>query len=188
MDIMRVYERVKNILLAPREAFPILKTEIANVMQIYREYVLLVAALPAVGIILKFGGFWSFGYRLRLALMSYLLSLLTFYISAFIVDALAEKFGSTKDINNAFKLVAYAATGSMVGQFFTFLGWVGTLLGFAGLLYSIYLFYIGLPVFMDTPKERVFTYMVAVLVVSFVVYLILGAIFGSIFSVNLAWR
>jgi hypothetical protein len=127
----------------------------------------------------------GFGYSLRLAVTGYLVALASVYVSALIVDNLATNFRSAKNMNNAFKLVAYAWTPSLVAGLLSFLPGLGWLIGLAGALYSIYLFYLGLPVLMQTPQDKVIPYMVATAVVSIVVYVILGAILGVVFGVGL---
>lgn len=185
---MSIFDRIKNILMAPKSEFPTLKAEQVDVADYYKSYLLYIAALPAIGTLLSFGAVWSFGYRLRLAIISYLVTLASFYISAFIINELSQTFKSTKSLINALKLVGYAATASMVGQLLAFLPGIGWLLSLAGSVYSIYLFYLGLPVFMDTPQEKTIVYMVVAFLVSLVVYSVLAALLFPIFGVSMMWR
>lgn len=185
---MNIFDRIKNILMAPKSEFPTLKAESIDVVGLYKQYLIYIAALPAIGTIISFGTYFGFGYRFKMAIISYIVMLVSFYISAFIIDALAPSFNSTKNQTNALKLVGYASTPSMVGQFFAFLPGIGWLLSLIGAIYSIYLFYLGLPVFMDTPQEKTIFYMVVAFVVSFVVYLVLGAILFPIFGLSMMWR
>jgi hypothetical protein len=184
-DTMNVVNRVKNILLAPKSEFPALKTESIDVAGYYKQYLIYVAALPAIGTIIFVEG--SFGERFGMAIVGYIVALAGFYISALIIDVLATSFSSTKSQIAALKLVGYAWTPSMLGQFFFFFPGIGWLIGLAGTLYSIYLFYLGLPVFMDTPQEKTVVYMIVAFIVSIVVYLILGGILSSVFGVSYMW-
>ncbi|MFQ5627465.1 MAG: Yip1 family protein [bacterium] len=185
---MNIIDRIKNILMTPRSEFPTLKAEATDIAGLYKQYLVYIAALPAIGTIISFGAYWGFGYRFKLAIISYIVTLASFYISAFIIDALAPSFNSTKNQVNALKLVGYASTPSMVGQFFNFLPGIGWLISLAGAIYSIYLFYLGLPVFMDTPQEKTVFYMVVAFIVSLVVYMVLGALLFPIFGVSMMWR
>lgn len=185
---MNIVDRIKNILLTPQSEFPTLKAEATDVAGLYKEYLIYIAALPAIGTLLSFGQFFGFGYRFKLAIIGYLVTLVSFYISAYIIDALAASFNSTKNQVNALKLVGYASAPSMVGQFFTFIPGIGWLLSLAGTIYSIYLFYLGLPVFMDTPQEKTVIYMVAAFLISIVVYVVLAAILFPIFGLSMMWR
>lgn len=47
-----------------------------------------------------------------------------------------------------------------------------------GTLYGLYILYLGLPLMLGTPKDRVVTYVVAIMVVTFVIYLVIGYITG----------
>ena len=184
---MPIIDRIKNILMVPKSEFPTLKAEATDVAGLYKEYLLYIAALPAIGTLLSFGAFWGFGYRRKLAIIGYVVTLASFYISAFIIDALAQSFNSTKDLTNSLKLVGYASTPSMVGRLFTFLPGIGWLLSLAGSIYSIYLFYLGLPVFMDTPPDKTVIYMIVAFLVSIVVYAVLAALLFPLFGLSMMW-
>ena len=181
---MNVVDRVKNILLNPKSEWETIKGESASIQQIYTRYLVIVAALPAVGQLLGMARF-GFGNSLRLAVTSYLVSLASVYVSALIVDNLANSFNSAKDMNQSFKLVAYALTPSYVAAVLAFLPGLGLLIGLAGAAYSVYIFYLGLPVLMRTPQDKVVPYMLAAFIVSIVVYFFLYAILGFIFGVSL---
>jgi len=49
-------------------------------------------------------------------------------------------------------------------------------------LYGIYLLYLGLPLMMDTPKEKALGYVIVVVVVTFIINFAIGAIVGAIFT------
>ena len=185
---MEIVNRIKGILLAPKAEFPKLKEEAVDIAGLYTQYLLIIAALPAVGTLLSGGEFISFGTRLKLAVVGYVITLVSFYVSAFVIDALAPSFNSTKNLTNALKLVGYASTPSMVGRLLAFLPGIGWLLGLAGAIYSIYLFYLGLPVFMETPQEKTIVYMIVAFLVSIVVYTILSFILLPFFGLSMMWR
>lgn len=182
---MSIIERIKNILITPKTEFPALKSDTADIGRLYKEYIVYVAAMPAVGVILNYGKYAGIGYRFRFAIVNYLVLLGSFYLSAYIINSLAPSFRSTKNMTNALKLTVYAATPTLVAGLLAFLPGLGALLSLVGLLYAVYLFYIGLPVFMETPQESVITFMVAAFVVSLVVYFILMWVLGPIFGVSM---
>lgn len=92
-------------------------------------------------------------------------------------QALAHK----KNITNAFKAVVYSMTPAWVGEVFYIVPnlWPLVLLS---ALYGIYLLYLGLPLMMDTPKEKALGYVIVVVVVTFMINFAIGAIVGAIFS------
>lgn len=180
--------RVKSILVEPTVEFPKLREETIDIVQLYKSYLVLIAALPALGTLLGGSQFLSFGLRFKYAIVGYLITLGSFYVSALIIDALAPRFDSTKNVTNALKLVGYASTPLMMGRFLAFLPGIGWILSLAGLLYSIYQFYLGLPVFMDTPREKTVSFMVVSFLVSLAVYAVLGFVLLPFFGLTMIWR
>lgn len=181
----QLIDRVKNILLNPKEEFAALKDEPTDIASIFKNYLLIIAALPAVGTLLSFGAYWGFGTRFRIAIVTYVLTLASFYIGALVVDNLAPHFASTRSMLNAFKLVAYSATASMVGGLLAFVPGLGWLLQFAGGIYSIYLFYVGIPIFMETQEGRELPYAIVSILAIVVIFVVLGWILMPLFGVSM---
>ena len=102
------------------------------------------------------------------------------YLAAFIIEKLAPNFQSRGDTLQALKLVAYANTAFWVAGVCNILPFLGVLGMIAGGIYSIYLFYLGLPVMMKTPQDKVIPYMivsaVVILIIQMVIMLVVGAI------------
>ena len=182
---MSLIERVQSILLRPRQTWPVIAAEPADVATIYSRYVVILAAIPAIcafiGWTLVGGGAFGVSYRLPIAtglvqmVVGYLLSLAIVYVLALIVNALAPTFGGTKDMVAALKVVAYGSTAGFVGGVFSLLPSLA-LLGLLASLYSIYLIYTGLPVLMRCPPEKAGAYTVVVVVCTIVAMIVLGAV------------
>ena len=49
-------------------------------------------------------------------------------------------------------------------------------------LYSLYLFYLGLPVLMETPKDKTMGYFIVTILVSIVVFILIGVISNALFG------
>jgi hypothetical protein len=113
------------------------------------------------------------------AIVNYVLTLGMVYVVALIVEALAPTFGGTKDRLQALKVVAYGSTASFVGGVFYLLPSLSPL-AFLAALYSIYLFYIGLPVLMKCPKDKAVPYTVVVGIVAIVAGLVIGAVVAAV--------
>jgi hypothetical protein len=182
---MSLIERVPAILLTPKQTWPVIAAEPADVASIYSRYVAVLAAIPAIcafiGWTLVGGGMFGVTYRLPIAtglvqmIVGYLLSLAIVYVLALIVDALAPTFGGSKDRVAALKVVAYGSTAGFLGGVFSLLpalSWLGLLAGF----YSIYLIYLGLPVLMRCPAEKAGAYTAVVVVCAIVGMIVLGAV------------
>jgi len=182
---MSLIERVQSILLRPKQTWPAIAAEPADVASIYSRYVVILAAIPAVcgfiGWTLVGGGAFGVSYRLPVAtglvqmVVGYLLSLAIVYVLALIVNALAPTFGGTKDMVAALKVVAYGSTAGFVGGVFSLLPSLA-LLGLLASLYSIYLIYTGLPVLMRSAPEKAGAYTAVVVVCAVLAMIVLGAV------------
>ncbi len=174
MDLVR---RVQDILLRPKQTWPVIKSEGTTIAGVYTSYVLILAAMPAAAEVIGFaftrvsvmGLRHSMPFESTLAhgLVSYGISLASIYVVAVIAAGLAPRFTSQKNLVNAFKLAAYSWTPSwVVGVLLVMpaLSWLVALVS----LYGLYLFYCGLPLLMDTPRDKVTPYFLAVIVASMV--------------------
>ncbi|HEY2925717.1 Yip1 family protein [Piscinibacter sp.] len=185
---MNLIQRVQNILLKPKETWPVIAQESADTASIYTGYVLILAAIPAIAgfIGLSLIGAGAFGYSVRVPLtmglthmlVSYVLSLVAVFVLALITDALAPTFNGTKSQISALKLVAYGSTAGFVGGIFSLVPGLA-ILGLIASLYSIYLIYTGLPVLMKCPPDKAGAY-TAVVIVCGVVAMVVLALVSSI--------
>jgi hypothetical protein len=182
MDLMR---RVQDILLRPKETWPVIKSEEMTIAGIYKSYALSLAAIPAaaraIGLLAIGTSFIGIRYRTSLegalgnAVLSYCASLASLYVVALVINSVAPKFASQKNLNSAFKLVAYSWTPTWVAGILLLvpsLAWLTSLIS----LYGLYLLYHGLPILMETPKEKVTVYFLSAVALSIVLV-------GFIFSV-----
>lgn len=182
---MSLVDRVKGILLDPRRTWPAIEAESTSTAELYRGYLVWLAAIPAVcGFIgLSLIGIDGFGFTVRVPLLmglgnlvvSYVLSLVGVFVLALIVDALAPTFGGTRSSIQALKLTVYASTAALVGGVFSLLPML-SILGLLAALYSVYLIYTGLPVLMKNPPEKSLAYTAVVIVAGIVMGLVIGAI------------
>ncbi len=182
---MSLIQRITDILLKPKETWPAIAQEPADVASIYSRYLLFVALIPAVcGFIgLSIVGVGGFGFNIRLPLLtglvnmvvSYVLSLALVFLLALVTDALAPSFGGSKNQVNALKLVAYASTAGFVGGVFSLLPSL-SMLGLLASLYSVYLVYTGIALLMRCPPEKAAGYTAAVVVCGIVAMVLMGAV------------
>lgn len=182
---MALIQRVQDILLKPKETWPAIAQEPASVASIYNNWVIYLAAIPAIagfiGLSLVGIGGFGFGFRVPIVtglvnmVVGYVLSLVMVFVLALIVDALAPTFGGTKNQVAALKVVAYGATAGFVAGIFSLLPSL-SILGLLASLYSIYLIYLGLPVLMRCPPEKAVAYTAVVIVCGIVLSIVIGAI------------
>ena len=182
-------DRARNIIVTPKTEWPVIDAEPATIAGIYRSYVLILAAIPALaGLIgnLLFG-FSMFGITVRLspisafsnAIAQYVLSLISTFVLALIIDALAPTFGGTKNQTQAFKVAAYASTPSWIAGIFAIipqLSWLSIIGG----LYGLYLLYLGLPLLMRSAVDKALGYTVVTIIAAIVLSMLIGAVAGTV--------
>lgn len=184
-------DRFKNILLSPKSEWPVIEREPTTVAEIFKAYVVPLAAVSAV---LSFIGMSVIGFSIGfgfgtlrvpigrgLAAMvaSFLMALIGVYLFGLIIDFLAPTFSGQRDQRQAMKTAAYVYTISVVSAVFDLVPGLGRLLRFLAALYGIYLLYLGLPIMMRSPREKSVGYTA----VSILVAIVAGVVFAMILSV-----
>ena len=188
---MNIVQRVKDIILKPTDTWAEIKAEQVTIKELYTSYAMLLAAIPPIAsfIGLSLLGFsvLAFSYRVPLgwgishAVVSYILSLVGLYVVGLIIDTLAPSFGSKKNQVNAMKVAVFSWTPSWIAGILMIipaLSPVAMLLS----LYSLYLFYLGLPILMETPNDKAMGYFIVTILVSIVIFILIGVISNSLFG------
>jgi hypothetical protein len=188
--IMKLIDRVKNIILSPTMEWGIINQESETPVSLLKSYLLPLGIAGAIATFIgsgfigntvmgvKIGG--TLAYGLNQAIISLLALVLGFYIAIYVVDMLAPTFKSEKDLNKTAQLVAYSNTPSLIGALLAILpaiSWIGALFG----LYGFYLLYVGLPVMKKTPEPQRIPYIIVTILVMLVLYFVIGAILAAIF-------
>jgi hypothetical protein len=186
---MSFITRAKNILLSPGSEWLAISTETETPQSLLGKYVIPMSLIPAVAVFIGFGvigiGFGGFGvsdlkWGLIMAIISFLVSILGYYISTYVADALAPSLGSEKNIGRSAQLVAYSLTAYWVAGILLILPrltFLSLLLG----LYGVYLLYMGVPVLKKVPEDKRVVYTVAVAAVVVIVGYILQMIMTKLF-------
>ncbi|MGH8179178.1 MAG: Yip1 family protein [Steroidobacter sp.] len=196
MDFNKLIARVKAILLTPKTEWPVAATEPATVADLYKNYIVALAAIPVVfgflkmsliGVSVPFAGTMrtAVGAGLTSMVVSYVLSLVAVYVMALIVDALAPTFGGQKDRIQALKTVAYAYTASWIAGAGQIVPGVGLLIVLAGGIFSIYLLYLGLPHTMKCPPEKAAGYTAVSIIIAIILGFVIATIVGGIAGVGM---
>jgi len=187
---MNLVDRVKNILITPKTEWEVIKNEQTSTADMFTKYAMILAVIPVIATIIGFSiigvsfGFgvafkWPFSASLLYGVVSYILNLVSIYVIALIVDALAPSFGSTKNLDASLKVVLYSYTASFVAGIFMIipmLSWLALLVS----LYSFYLMYLGLKIVKDTPQDKLAGYLVVTILISIVIYVVIGFIVNAI--------
>ncbi|WP_250626072.1 Yip1 family protein [Pinirhizobacter soli] len=186
MDQASIVTRVKQILASPRTEWPLIAAEPATVKGLYLNYIVILAAIPAVAGFIRtcLIGIGTVGITIRTpipqgiitAVFTYALSLLVVYVVALVINALASTFEGRQDMVQALKVVAYSYTAAWVGGAFIILPWLGWLVWLAGIVYSIYLMYLGMSPVMKNPPQKSAGYTALAVVIAVVLQWLVGLV------------
>jgi hypothetical protein len=185
---MTLIERIQAILLKPKDTWPLIENDGEDVAAVYKNYLVIVAAVPAVASFIgkSLVGAGGFGVHYRMPIVpglvnmvvDYVLSLVMVYVLALVANALAPQFKGQPNMLNAVKLMAYGATAGMLGGIFNLLPSLGALGIIAG-LYSLYLIYTGIPALMKAPQEKAVAYTAVLIVCSILAAIIMITVSGA---------
>jgi hypothetical protein len=191
MEINKIINQAINIMLKPQETLKKLKNEkfTRNDMIIY----LGIVGIPTfIGLLIGYGfvsglnwtaGGSLIGWGFLIAIIGYIFSIIGLFVFAYILNALATNFKSKQNLMQSAKLVAYSATPWLVlGIFYVFPA--AGVISFLGGIYGLYILYLGLPIYMETPKDQQLPYFVVgfivFIIIMAIVWWIIGWIWGSL--------
>jgi hypothetical protein len=169
-----IFERVKNILLHPKEEWVRIDAEPATVVGLFTTYAMILAAIGPIASVIGMALLgMPIGFALPMAVVSYVVSLCVVFLTSLIIDALAPSFGGTKNQVQATKVAVYSATPgwvigivSIIPQLFALTAVLALIAG----LYGIYLIYLGLPRLMRVAQDKAVVYVVVVVVAWILIY------------------
>ncbi len=171
-----------------------------SVGDIMIKWVAILAAIPFIATLI--GDLWYYdaflprgfagsfvAYAFVSAILFYILSVVAVYVVGVVIRMLAPTFGSTVDEIKSLKMAAFIFTPVFLIGALDIIPPLG-FLEFLGLLYGLYILYLGLPILLNTPKDRVVTYVVGVVIATFLIYYILdvvivGVVGASVFGFGL---
>lgn len=188
---MTIVTRATNILLQPKNEWEVVSDEPSSTGGLYLNYIL---PLAAIGPIASFLGMSAIGfgpfrmplqYGLSAAIVSFAMALVSVFVVALVIDGLATHFQGRKSAQQALKLATYSLTPAWLGGILLLVPAMGALALLAG-LYGIYLLYLGLPVLMESPRDKALPYTASVVVVAIILQLVLGSVTGVILGATAA--
>ncbi|HEY4215261.1 MAG TPA: Yip1 family protein [Steroidobacteraceae bacterium] len=178
--------RVRGILLAPKQEWPRIAAESGSAISILQRYTVPLAAFLAVvsfihvsiiGISIPFAGTVRtpiVGGILN-AVLTCVMAVIGVCVVAVIINALAPRFGGTKEWRQAVKVSAYSLTPGFLSSVFGLLPALSTLLALLAGIYGIYVLYLGLPVVMRSRRERAGAYTAWVVICTILLGIVIGA-------------
>lgn len=195
---MSLLVRAGRMILSPIPEWRIIAEEKRTIRSLLGRYVIPMAMIPVVASFIGYGLVGANGILFRMsgpywgismALNSFITSLAVYLIGTWLIDRLAPGFGASRDLGRSAQLVAYSYTPAwLAGIFYALPGLQqGVVLG----LYSVYLFYLGIPALKTTPQDQRVTYTIVsailLIIIRFIVGLILSDLIYSFASAPFIW-
>jgi len=169
---MNLGNRVKGILLEPRNEWVKIAAEPATVQSLYTGWIMILAAIGPIALLVSVNS-------LQIAIAQYLLSLVITFVLALIVDALAPSFGGTADFVASLKLTAYGYTAAWLAGIFNLLGIFGGLFTLIAMIYAIYTFFLGAPLLGKASPDKAAPFTIVVVLCGVVLGLLAGYVFSG---------
>ena len=173
---MDLRKRLTGLAVDPRREWSTIAAEPADVVWLYRHFIAIVAAVPPAALFLRFTIAAAPVIGLNAAISRYIVALASPMVAALVVEKLAPRFKSNASTAQALKLVAYSTAPSWVAGVFYLLPGVGSAATLAAVLYGIYLFALGMPRLLHTPREQIVPFMVVCGIVLLVINILLSAL------------
>lgn len=177
-----IVSRAKNLILKPKEEWPVIAAEVTDVKSLFTGYVMIMAAIPVIAafigvtffVLVPLLGAAVIPGMVVSSIVNYVLALVGVFILGKLIAVIAPKFGGTAEELPAMKLAAYAPTASWLAGIFTIIP-VLAILGILG-LYSIYLFYLGSTAVVRVPQEKATVFTIVVFLIAIVIFVLVGLI------------
>jgi hypothetical protein len=177
--------RLKNIVLTPKTEWPVIAPEPTPSAQLFVSYVVPLALLAAVigfvrmsvlGVSSALGGGFRLpiGAGLTYTVMMFVSALFGVFVIGLIINGLAPTFSGQRDLRQALKVSAYSLTPALLSSVLALSPVLPTLLQFLAGCYGIYVLYLGLPVVMQSAKEKAFGYTASVVICTILIGLVFG--------------
>lgn len=180
---------VWGLLTRPNQEWQEIRGEEESISHMYLTHVLLLAAIPAIAAFIgttQVG--WSIGSgepvkltegsALQMTILSYLAMLAGVAVMGAFIHWMARTYDANPTLEQCIVFAAYNATPLFIGGMAAVYPnlWVGMAIGTVAISYTVYLLYVGLPTFMNIPRDEGFLFSSSVLAVGLVVLVALIAV------------
>ena len=186
---MELFERAKAIMFNPKEEWKIIEAENASHGKVFAGYLLILALIPTVAIFISYCwkwysashglvGFFDSPYLklgIAVAVQPFVIILVGAYLSAAVINAFSDQFGSAKDLNRAFSLVAYSYTPMCVAGILFIFGPLAAFVPYVG-LYGLVLLYFGIEAQLKPSADKKIICFIITLITALVAWIILSKI------------
>lgn len=166
----------------PDQEWQEIRGEKETISHMYLSHVLILAAIPVVSAYIgttQVG--WSFGggdavrltsgSALQMTALSYLAMLAGVAVMGAFIHWMSRTYDARPSLTDCVVFAAYCATPLFIGGLAALYPslWLGMLVGTAAVCYTAYLLYVGIPTFMNIPRDEGFMFSSSVLAVGLVV-------------------
>lgn len=193
IDIGKILDRAKAVLVDPKNIWSTIKSESTTPKELLTGYLGLLLVASAIsqfvrsvfigvsfmGISVKSGLVDGFMY----SVLNLILTAVGMYVMANIMQRIAPKFDGSTTVDNAFKLVGYGATASILGQILLILPIPGIMLITLVLgIYSLYSTFQGITPMTGVPEARRVPFIIVSLVIEAVLTFVINFFVLSSFA------
>ncbi|MNN12593.1 Inner membrane protein YohC [compost metagenome] len=166
----------------PDQEWQEIRGEHESISHMYLSHVLILAAIPAVSAYIgttQVG--WSIGggeavrltagSALQMTILSYIAMLVGVAVMGAFIHWMARTYDANPSMSDCMVFAAYCATPLFIGGLAALYPnmWLSMAVGTAAVCYTAYLLYVGIPSFMNIPKDEGFMFSSSVLAVGLVV-------------------
>jgi hypothetical protein len=191
---MGLVDRVKNILLTPKQEWPVIAGENPTTADLFGGYVAPLAGISAlcgfvghsiVGMSLPFVGTYRMPIvsGIGIAIFAFVMAFVSIFVLSLIINFLAPKFGGEPNAAQAMKVAVYSYTPGWIAGVLGIIPALG-LLGALIALYGLYLLYLGLPRLMKNPEEKSIAYTAVVIVCAIALWIVISLLTAGVTSLT----
>jgi hypothetical protein len=161
--------------------------EKATMRSVLVGYVLPMSLIPAVASFIGYGFVGASGLLFRvsglywgtaMAIDSLITSLAVYLLGTWFVDRMAPGFGAQRELNRSAQLVAYSYTPAWLAGIFYLLPMLQELVVLG--LYSVYLFYLGIPVIKRMPDDQRIAFTISSAIILIIIRFVVGLLIVNI--------
>lgn len=172
--------RVTSLLLRPHDTWEVIRQESLPLSIVFQDYVLRLALIPAIA---HFLGFWAlvgFVNSLGRAFLLYGVTLGAIWVLSQIIFLWSREMDVEVDFSQCMQLASFGFFPYFISGIFYM---VPPLMIFVllGGMYGVYLLLIGIPIFLEVPKEKSGSYLLPLAVSMFLLFILLGHFTGGVF-------
>ena len=184
---MSLAARVTQMLFHPATEWRSIGGEKSTMRSVLIGYVLPMSLIPAVASFIGYGFVGANGVLFRvsglywgtaMAIDSLITSFSVYLLGTWFVDRMSPAFGANRELNRSAQLVAYAYTPAWLAGIFYLLPMLQELVVLG--LYSVYLFYLGIPVIKRMPDDQRIAFTISSAIVLIIIRFVVGLLIVNI--------